>query len=583
MEPATSLARRLFGTDEPVEPALPLRAGPLTMRLRRGRLLHLCCDGHEVWHGLAFVLRDADWGTPEPVFEHRCVETFDGGFSVRLEGGFPVTPPVRLVVSIEGHADGRLRFDAEATPEGDIEANRIGLCLMHPAAAGGAAVEIGHVDGRSSRSTLPRLIPPWPPFMLIRTVAHEWTDGRWADAELLGDSFELEDQRNNADDSFKTYSRSNLMPRPYRLPAGVPIRQSALLSLRLQPSTAASTTAATGVPAPTGAAPIVVEVGEACGDLPRIGIEIHARDTHADAALLDALRRLRPAHLHLSLLDDGDASGVEPRGLAALLAASGARLRLDVADVAAASALLAASNPSDVAVLPSEAHSLAAARRAFPGARIGGGTRHYFAQLHRLDRLDGVDFVSFTTSPLVHGADDDEVMAGLASLPAMIETLHARWPGALVQVGPSTIGVRRSPLGRQPASDGTRRLALAARDPRCGAQFGAAWALGHVAAFASSGGVEALTLMSLGGDSALFACGRPTPACHLLSRLGRPARRLRVANGAPRRVAALAFEHGRPARAADRKSRPRTRPRRRAVVRCGRPAPARRRRRRLAR
>ena len=314
-QPATTtLARRLFGTDEPVEAALPLHAGPLSMRLRRGRLLHLCCDGREVWHGVAFVLRDADWGTPEPVFETQRVETFDGGFRVRLEGGFPVSPPVRLVVSIEGDADGRLRFDAEATPAGDIEANRIGLCLMHPSDAGGAAVEIGHVDGRSSRSTLPRLIPPWPPFMLIRSIAHEWAPGCWADAELLGDSFELEDQRNNADASFKTYSRSNLMPRPYRLPAGVPIRQSALLSLRSRP-------AATAAPDATSA-PIVVEVGAPCGDLPRIGIEIHADDIHADAALLDALRRLRPAHLHLSLLDDGDARGVEPRGLAALLAAA---------------------------------------------------------------------------------------------------------------------------------------------------------------------------------------------------------------------------------------------------------------------
>ena len=49
-------------------------------------------------------------------------------------------------------------------------------------------------------------------------------------------------------------------------------------------------------------------------------------------------------------------------------------------------------------------------------------------QLSRLDALGDVDFASFTTSALVHGADDDEVMLGLASLPAMVDTWRTRHP-----------------------------------------------------------------------------------------------------------------------------------------------------------
>ena len=98
---------------------------------------------------------------------------------------------------------------------------------MHPMSVQGARVDIEHSDGRLSRSTFPTCIPPWPPFMLIRAIRHEWTLGHWARCELAGDTFEMEDQRNNSDASFKTYSRSNMMPRPYRLQAGVPIRHSA--------------------------------------------------------------------------------------------------------------------------------------------------------------------------------------------------------------------------------------------------------------------------------------------------------------------------------------------------------------------
>ena len=59
----------LFGTDEPVAPALLLHAGRLSARLRGTRLGPVCYDGHEVWHGVDFLFRDADWGTPAPVVD----------------------------------------------------------------------------------------------------------------------------------------------------------------------------------------------------------------------------------------------------------------------------------------------------------------------------------------------------------------------------------------------------------------------------------------------------------------------------------------------------------------------------------
>ena len=82
MQPSTR--EILFGCDEPPEPEIALQAGPLTMLLRGTQLLYLRIGDAEVWHGVSFLFRDVDWGTPLPVVEHVEHESKVGGFSVRL-------------------------------------------------------------------------------------------------------------------------------------------------------------------------------------------------------------------------------------------------------------------------------------------------------------------------------------------------------------------------------------------------------------------------------------------------------------------------------------------------------------------
>jgi hypothetical protein len=540
-----SLAPVLFGTHEAAPEPLALRAGPLTLTYRAGKLLHLRVGDVEVWHAVVFPFRDPDWGTPEPVLVSLDHDSRADGFHLRFAGFFPTSPAIELRVEIEGTDEGCVRFAGEAIPAGDVPTNRLGVCVLHPLSAAGAAIEVEHVDGRLSRSTVPTLIPPWPPFTLVRAIRHEYAPGCWARCELQGDTFEFEDQRNNSDASFKTYSRSNLMPRPYVLRAGIPVRQSAELRVESAPAK----------PRPSRRAdPVVVRAGGEVRALPRVGIEIAAGDVGAPRPVREALRELKPAALHLAL--DGDSGGVDWAGLRTLLAETGADLRLDLvsADAGSQRDLIGALGrtlgatglvPESVAVFPSEQESIEAARATFPGSRIGGGTPHYFAQLNRLERLGPVDFVSFTTSPLVHGADDDLVMLSLQSLPSMIDTARALHLGLPVRVGPSGIGVRRSPLGGQPATDGLSRVALAKRDPRSRGLFGAAWALGYLAQLAQAG-AEAVTLMSLTGDAGVVEPAPDGtlmrfPAHALLARLGGLKRMGAAAVSDPSRIAALAL------------------------------------------
>lgn len=193
---------------------------------------------------MTFLFRDVDWGTPQPLVEHVAHETLPEGFRVTLVARVPSDPPMDLPILIDGQLDGTVRYQVTGTARGDLRTNRTGLCVMHPLETIGRAVTVTHDDGRESHSTFPQLIAPWPPFISVRAIRHEWAPGRWAECQLEGDVFEVEDQRNNADAPYKTYNRSNMMPRPYRLRAGQVVMQSVRLRLldrqSLLPAVAAS-------------------------------------------------------------------------------------------------------------------------------------------------------------------------------------------------------------------------------------------------------------------------------------------------------------------------------------------------------
>lgn len=266
-------------------------------------------------------------------------------------------------------------------------------------------------------------------------------------------------------------------------------------------------------------------------------MEISPSDAKLSGAAVAALSAMRPSHLHLKV-DQAASADIDWNGIRSLVEAAGAQLRLDLVlrDVESAPSVLNALRsklraarivPESLAIFPSEQPCLDAAGEHFPDTRIGSGTHQFFVQLHRAERVGAADFVNFTTSPIVHGTRDSEVMLTLQALPSMVETLRVRFPMPMpMRVGPSTIGARGSPLGNQPSSDGTRRTTLARNDPRCRGLFGAAWSLGYVAQLAAAG-VEVVTLMSLTEDSGVLE-DLPSglvlhPTYFLLSRFADPA------------------------------------------------------------
>src|SRR5689334_11860604 len=126
------MLRVLYGTDEAVPEALALRAGRLTTRLRGTRLGPIEVDGTEVWHGVDFLYRDADWGTPRPTVDRVEHSASAQGFCVVLRGNIGGT--IEFTTSIRCDAD-HLHYDVTATATADVRTNRTGLVVMHPLCA----------------------------------------------------------------------------------------------------------------------------------------------------------------------------------------------------------------------------------------------------------------------------------------------------------------------------------------------------------------------------------------------------------------------------------------------------------------
>ena len=107
----------------------------------------------------------------------------------------------------------------------EFATNRTGLVVLHPPALAGTELTVRHSGGAVERTLFPGRISPHQPAFDIAGLS--WShDGLGVDVRFTGDVFEMEDQRNWTDASYKTYSRPLALPFPYPLAEGERVVQS---------------------------------------------------------------------------------------------------------------------------------------------------------------------------------------------------------------------------------------------------------------------------------------------------------------------------------------------------------------------
>jgi len=493
--PVRELSRyqRWYGRDEPPPATRELRAGPLSALLEGIDLRYVRAGEVELVRRLFVAVRDAAWGTVPPAVSDLDVE--DGGDCFRVsfqavhESG---DLRFRWRGELLGTSEGELRCTMDGLAETSFPYNRIGFCVLHPRENAGRPYRARTPEGEI-RGELPEAIGPQrfedgklrPLFPSCDRLDVEVAGGLWARFQFEGDLFEMEDQRNWTDASFKTYSTPLALGWPHEAQAGQAIVQVVRLTLS---GSARTAVAADG--------PVRIELQEPSGLLlPEIGLGQASHGEPLSEREAELITLLGPAHLRadLELGREGWRKELERAADDALAIGAALELALFLGDEpeaeleALAAALPAAQARVARALVFKEGEVVSGGRwvriarerlaPAAQGAAFAGGTNQWFSELNReRPELEGLDAVVYSVNATVHADDDTSLRETPAAQGDTVRSARAFCASLPVVVSPVTIRPRFWPFG-----DATDPRGLPFQvDERQPALFGAAWTAASV-------------------------------------------------------------------------------------------------------
>jgi hypothetical protein len=494
-----------------------LSAGPVDLELHGPDLAHACWGDREVVRRVYVAVRDEAWNTVLPELMGLQVEAGPESFTARVDVRHRDGPvDFRWRGVIEGAADGSFCYTMDGEALAAFRYGRIGLCVLHAATDYAGKSFVTRSSGSANPGVLPAGIAPQryrdgfyqPVVPEFEALDVQLSRGLRVQFALEGDLFEIEDQRNWTDASFKTYSTPLHLGYPHQAAAGQRFRQRVTVGVRADQPHARRR--------PRRRA-ITITVGDTTGRvLPAVGTSVPAGHASAMSPRMQALaRKLGLAHVRadVRLGCDGAASALE-RG-AAFARGAGAALELALyvnPSSARRSAELLRMLPADVPLArvlvlddSAEVTQATAALAVRDGlsklglpAPVGGGTALWFAELNR-DPPDpsALDFLSYGVCPQLHAFDDAALMETLAVQAMTVTTARALGGGRPVVIGPVML------MPHVGGATGAETGFGAGVDPRQRSLFCAAWTLGSLKQLAIAG-AEAVTYFELSGQRGLI-------------------------------------------------------------------------------
>ncbi len=483
------------------------------LELRGDEIAEIRHHGTAVLRAVRAAVRDRGWLTvPVAVRSaERGAETLT--LTLQHEGlGARVSSTLEVRAS-----EHELVITWDAVNELDVDTCRIGLVALHPATEAGRTAVVVHADGSEERTSFPREISPHQPILDIRELRVD--DG--PSFVFAGDVFEMEDQRNWSDASFKTYSRPLALPYPYALPAGERVRQSI---------TIAAPPVLTPESSITPADPVMDLT--AIGPFPDIGVEA---STAPDPVVASDLGGFRAVELDLrtptwrSALARARLDGVP---LDVRVVSEGDRESADAVAAALGGAAVLRLAPFD-SILHITTPALAetfrdALETAGLDVPVVGGARSHFTELNREHSQIARDVAGIvvTTTPLFHTLDTEQLVEALAMQRIIAEQTVRIADGLGVHIGPVSLRPRFNNVATAPEPAPTREdLAegygsafTGASDDRQSAPELGAWLVASAAALAVPG-VDALSWFETWGPRGLTGASGRTPAAAAIDAL----------------------------------------------------------------
>lgn len=495
---------------------------------------------NEVCRGIYGAVRDADWNTVEPRLEKLEIDQQPDTFAITFEAWCRSgEASFRWRGKITGDAGGCIDYRFSGRAESDFQRNRIGLCVLHPMAeCSGLPCQIEHVDGRVTEDRFPKAISPHQPFFEIRSICHQVRPGLDVVVRMEGDTFEMEDQRNWTDASFKTYSTPLALPFPVSVKSGDAVEQS--VSIRWQ----GNLTAASRLAAAPGECEIDVD-WDATTPWTPLGLQASPAGHRLSPIEVELLRQLQLDHLRLDI--DLNSTGWEQTLAQGLNECQEISCRPLLAVTLSDNSIhrLQALKP----ILPDDVDTIVIFHRQEKVTPeplleqaenllhhpVAGGTNAYFTELNRnRPPSDSTRGQAYSINPQVHAFDDLSLMETLEAQPVTLTCAREFCQGPLV-VGPITLLPRFNPN-----ATGDPSAPVPRNDPRQRTGFGAAWTLGSLVVLQGREGLAKLTYHQTTGGAGVLEGEETFPCYDILRALAGAAHVARVSNKArPGKIAAL--------------------------------------------
>jgi D-apionolactonase len=520
--------------------------------LSLGEVGHIEHHGVELVRAVRVVARDEDWNT----FEHTTsAPTLDEDGALRFAIAIEDVGTATVVVRLETE---RCEVTATIRPSREVDVNRLGLVVLLSPSLAGAPFEVVDPSGRTMPAAFPEHIAPHQPARDIRALRYA-VDDQLVTLDFVGDVFEMEDQRNWTDASFKVYNRPLALPFPYRVGPSDTIEQSVRVTvagrsasgLEARDRPRASSRVAQGVGSGSSSSRVARAVGSGSSSS-RVAQGIGSGSSSTAASVAGARvpsRRVPEIGTSSGRHVDGPLPPVAPGAGPLLVELTADRASWPTIVGRAALEADALGVPVDLRVVAADADGLAAGLAAAQDlrlARIGvfdpvthvteaagwdalrrwrdarpsplplvAGTRAHFTELNRtIERLPrDADLVAFSMTPMMHATDPEHVEESLAMQALVARDAVRLADGTPVVIGPVTFRRRFNAVATTP-SPGSVAEAARGNDAVIGSEYAASWFERSVTAVSVPGVLSASWFEAtgprglVGDDGALVPAGR---------------------------------------------------------------------------
>jgi len=496
------------GTEEPLRETRELRSGLLTALYEDGSLRYVRWGAREILRRIYVAVRDRNWGTVPAVLSNLKVDASLESFEITFDAECRRNEiHFAWKGSIRGDPKGTIVFSMDGEAKSTFLKNRIGICVLHPIKeCAGRSCIVERTSGAVSKGSFPRYVWAQQPFQDLRAISHEIAPGVRARVAFEGETFEMEDQRNWADASYKIYSTPLRLPFPVELKKGTKVAQS--VTLTVEGATPTSRIIPSSIPISVGTSPVC--------ELPRLGLCMAGHGKPLSPFEVNRLKALRLAHLRVDVTpsspdldtvllratNDSRLLGVPLEMALHLTDKAEDEIRDLIPKLVHFDARLATWLIFHQAEKSTTKKWVTLAREKLipflPEVRLGAGTDAYFAEINRGHPPKDIELLSYSINPQVHAGDNLTIIENLEGMEATVESGRLVGQDHPMAIGPITFRPRFNPNATGPEPETLPGELPARVDSRQMSLFGAGWTVGTLKALAKPG-VHSITYFETTG------------------------------------------------------------------------------------